>query len=112
MTDLTSLLTGENAGLIGAIVVILSTAKAAMPKIFLRPNVKRFIPIAPVVLGIIATYLGFGTAGDALATWQSQLVLGCLVGFTAGQLYKTGKTSMFGWGLADKQLADVNEEGD
>lgn len=115
MTDLTSLLTGENAGMIGAIVVMLSTAKAVMPKIFLKPKVKRFIPLAPVVLGIIATYLGFGTAGDALATWQSKLVLGFLAGFTAGQLYKAGKTSIFGWGIADTPVddpVDVNEEGD
>jgi len=108
MTDLTTLLTGENAGLIGAIVVMLSTAKAVLPKLFTRPNVKRFIPLAPVVLGIIATYLGFGTAGDALATWQSKLILGCLVGFTAGQLYKAGKTSIFGWGIAN-QPVEVQE---
>jgi hypothetical protein len=115
MTDLTTLLTGENAGLIGAIVVVLSTAKAVIPKILTRPKVKRFIPLAPVILGIIATYLGFGTAGDALATWQSKLILGCLAGFTAGQLYKAGKTSIFGWGLIDQAQqvsVDVDEEGD
>jgi hypothetical protein len=108
MNELTTLLTGENAGLIGAIVVVLSTAKASVPKLFAKASVKRFIPLAPIVLGIIATYLGFGTAGDAIATWQSQLVLGCLIGFTAGQLYKAGKTSIFGWGIADKP-AEVEE---
>lgn len=102
MNDLTTLLSGGNAALIGAIVAILSTLKAVMPNIFAKPRVKRFMPLAPIVLGLVAALLGFGTAGDAIAAWQDKLVLGCLVGFTAGQLYKAGKTSIFGWGLKDK----------
>jgi len=118
MSDLTSLITGENAALVGAIVAILSTMKAVLPKVFLKPRVKRFVPLAPMVLGVIAAYLGFGEAGDALSSWQDKLVLGFIVGFSAGQLYKAGKTSFFGWGAPASQeeypgaMPSDQEEGD
>lgn len=112
MDDLSSLLTGENAALIGAIVALLSTVKAVWPSLFTKPMVMRFLPLMPIVLGVAAVFIGFGDAGYAISEWQSKLLLGCLVGFTSGQLYKAGRTSIFGWGLKGPQEApaDLSED--
>lgn len=102
MTDLTTLLSGENAALIGAVVAMLSTLKSVFPKFFTKRGVKRFVPLAPILIGVVLVFMGFGEAGEVDMRWQARIVLGCLVGFTAGQLYKAGRTSIFGWGLPDK----------
>jgi hypothetical protein len=102
MNDLTTLLTGENAALVGCIIALLSTARGVLKEQFAKPMVKRFLPIAPIALGIIATMLGFGSVEGTEGGWQDCLVLGVMAGFTAGQLFKAGKTSVFGWGMKDQ----------
>lgn len=108
MDDLVSLLTGANAALVGAIVAILSTLKALFPNLFTKPAMLRLLPIMPIFLAIGAVFVGCGEAGSADSGWQNKLVLGCLVGFTAGQLYKAGKTSIFGWGIGKTEPADLS----
>lgn len=110
MEHLSSLLTGENAGLIGAIVALISMAKAVKPQLFLKPRFKRIVPILPVILGLVAVFLGFGTAGDSVTDWQDRIVLGVLIGFTAGQLYKAGRTSIFGWGIPNQPKEEEKKE--
>lgn len=107
MSDLTTLLSGENAALIGAVVAILSTLKSMFPKRFQSRKVKRFVPLMPIAIALLAVFLGFGEAGEFEMRWQARIVLGCLIGFTAGQLYKAGRTSIFGWGLPDESKPDT-----
>lgn len=103
MGDLSKLFSGENAALVGGIIAVLSTLRATFPKVFAKGLVKRLLPVFPVVLGVVAMLLGFGTAVDAETTWQNRMLLGCVTGFTAGQLFVTGKRSVFGFGLTDKK---------
>jgi len=101
MGDLTSLLTGENAILVGGVLAVCSTLKASFKEFFKGKVGQRLLPIMPVLLGVIAALVGIGDVG-AEATWQNKLVLGIIAGFTAGQLFKAGKTSLFGWGIDDQ----------
>lgn len=100
MGDLSSLLTGENAALVGGVLAICSTLKATFKGFFKGKIGQRLLPVLPVLLGIVAAMAGIGDAGEDV--WQSKLVLGVLAGFTAGQLFKAGKTSIFGWGIEDQ----------
>jgi hypothetical protein len=102
MNDLTTLLTGENAALVGCIIAIISTARGVMKEAFKRKIVQRFLPVAPIVLGVGATLMGFGSVEGSDGGWQDCVVLGVVAGFTAGQLFKAGKTSVFGWGVKDQ----------
>jgi len=102
MEDLSSLLTGENAAFVGGILALVSTLRGAFKKFFRSTKGQRLLPVLPVVLGIVAAMVGIGEAKEALPQWQDKLVLGILAGFTAGQLFKAGKTSVFGWGIADQ----------
>lgn len=110
MEELSILVSGENAGVIGAIIAMISTAKASVPKLFTKPRFKRWVPVLPIVLGLLAVFLGFGTAGDSVTDWQDRVVLGSIIGFTAGQLYKAGKTSIFGWGIPNKEEIAAGEK--
>ena len=100
MSDLSSLLTGENAALVGGILAICSTLKGSFKGFFKSNAGQRLLPLMPVLLGIMAAMSGIGDAGEN--AWQSKLVLGVIAGFTAGQLFKAGKTSVFGWGFEDQ----------
>ena len=102
MSDLTLLLTGENAVLVGCIIALISTARALMKEQFEKPIVQRLLPIAPILLGIGLALLGFGSVEGSDGGWQDCLVLGVVAGFAAGQLFKAGKTSLFGMGLKDQ----------
>lgn len=100
MGDLSNLLTGENAALVAGVVAICSTLKATFKGFFKGKVGQRLLPVIPVLLGIAAAMAGIGDAGGP--TWQSKLVFGVIAGFTAGQLFKAGKTSIFGWGIEDE----------
>jgi hypothetical protein len=104
MGDLSSYVTGENAALVAGVVAVCSTLKATFKGFFKGKVGQRLLPLMPVLLGTAGAMCGIGDAGAD--TWQAKLVLGVICGFTAGQLFKAGKTSIFGWGIEDqpKQL--------
>lgn len=102
-TDLALLMSGENAALVGCIVALISVLRSVFREFFTGRIGERLLPVLPVVMGIVATLIGFGTADEMGGTWQDKVVLGSVVGFAAGQIFKMGRTSVFGWGLPDRQ---------
>lgn len=100
MGDISALVTGENAALVGGVLAICSTLKATFKPFFKGKIGQRILPLMPVLLGIAGAMAQIGNAGSN--AWQSRLVLGVIAGFTAGQLFKAGKTSVFGWGIEDE----------
>lgn len=103
--DVAMLMSGENAAMVAAIVVLITALRRLwfLKEFFKSRAGERLLPILPIMLGLLATFLGFGNAEDMGGTWQDKVVLGMVAGFTAGQLFKMGRTSIFGWGLPDKQ---------
>lgn len=94
--DPSSLVSGKNAALAAAIVVVLAFARGSAPALFQKRAVQRVLPVLPVIMGILGIFCGFGEGGDC---WQNKLVSGLLTGAAASTLYKVGRTSILGQGL-------------
>ena len=100
MGDISALVTGENAALVAGVLAVCSTVRGVFKPFFKSKLGQRLLPLMPVLLGIAGAMARIGNAGSN--EWQSRLVLGVIAGFTAGQLFKAGKTSVFGWGIEDQ----------
>jgi hypothetical protein len=94
--DPTTLITGANLACYGAILAILQTVKMLVPGMD-NKWVQRFLPLFPLVLGIVAALVGMASGKN----WQERLTIGVIIGVAAGQSFKLGKTTLLGKGLED-----------
>lgn len=92
--DPTTLITGANLACYGAILAILQTVKMLVPGMD-NKWVQRFLPLFPLVLGIVAALVGMASGKN----WQERLTIGVIIGVAAGQSFKLGKTTLLGKGL-------------
>lgn len=101
--DLTSLLTGKNLVLAGGSFALTTSVRASFKDFFATRLGARFLPLLPVIFGIIGALAG---VCDGVTAWQDRVMLGALLGFTAGHVFKMGKQSVMGIGLPEKKEED------
>jgi hypothetical protein len=105
--DLTSLITGKNLVLAGGVFALTTTIRMSFKEFFKTRGGERLLPVLPIVLGVIGALMGIC---ENVTTWQDKLMVGVIAGFTAGHLFKMGKTSMMGIGLPEKKGKEEIEE--
>ena len=98
--DPTTLITGSNLALYGAVLAILQTVKVMVPGMD-NKWVQRFMPLFPIVAAVIAALLGMASG----KTWQEKVTIGIIIGAAAGQTFKLGKTTLMGKGLDPAPMA-------
>ena len=98
--DLTTLVTGYNLILAGGSFGLTSAIRAAAPEFFEARLGKRLLPLLPVILAVVGAVLGVCEGAETL---QARVMLGILIGFFSGHLFKLGKTSVMGAGLPERR---------
>lgn len=93
------LLTGKNMTFAGSILVVLSVLRRPLLEFWKSVYGQRLLPVAPLLLGVGGSFAGM-TDG---VTWQDKVMLGLICGFTAGHMFKVGKTSLLGYGLDSEE---------
>jgi outer membrane biosynthesis protein TonB len=98
MMDVSAILTGTNLLLASGIFVLITVLRVPFKSIFESRNGQRFLPLLPLVLGVVGALLG---ACSNCSTWQEKVLIGLLAGFASSHFFKLGKTTVFGWGLPE-----------
>jgi hypothetical protein len=101
--DVSSLVTGKNLLLAGSVFALTTGAREMFKAFFASTLGQRFLPVLPLVLGVIGALLGIC---DGASEWQSRLAVGLIAGFAAGHLFKVGKTSLMGAGIDEPEVKD------
>lgn len=89
----------RNAAVASAVVVIVQVVRNGAPTFFESKTGQRILPLVPVILGVLAGYLGF--CEIPAQTWQNKLMAGLLIGASANAMYKLARTTVMGQGLAE-----------
>lgn len=101
--DLTSLITGKNLVLAGGSFALTTSMRASFKDFFATRAGARLLPLLPVIFGIVGALMG---VCDGVTAWQDRVMLGALLGFTAGHVFKMGKQSIMGIGIPEKVEPD------
>lgn len=102
--DVSTILTGTNLLLAGAIFVLLTVGRLVFPGFYVSRLGQRLLPVLPLVLGVVGALLGMCSNAP---TWQEKVLVGIIAGFAASNLFKIGKTTVIGWGLPDKPTSEA-----
>ncbi len=93
--DLTAHVTGRNLILAGSVFAFTQMLKQAFPTFWASAWGQRLMPVVPVVLGVVAMFLGLG---EGAARWTDKIVTGVMVGAVAATAFQVGKQTVLGWG--------------
>ncbi len=96
--DLATLLQGNNLLLMGGTVAVVTTMRTMFPVFFTKHWGERVLPLLPLLVAVIGALCGV-SEGD---TVSEKVAIGLLAGFTAGQLFKIGRTTFLGYGVTPK----------
>lgn len=101
--DFTAHVTGRNLVLAGSIFALTQVLKQAFPAFWASAWGQRLMPVLPVLLGVVAVFLGFG---EGAARWTDKIVTGVMVGATAVMAFQVGKKTVLGWGTVAARSED------
>lgn len=103
-----SLWSGANVALTSGIFAVVMTMKMVFPEAFASKWGQRFLPLLPVVLGVVGGLLGCVSQTRT----QDRVLVGLLCGFAAAHVYKMGKTSLLGHGIDADETPSVSSASD
>jgi hypothetical protein len=110
--DFSSLLVGKNFVLLGGVFALTTTLRSTFKPFFDMGMGERLLPLVPLILGILGALMGISENAPEVA---DKVGVGLIAGFSAGHLFKLGKTSVLGYGVtkkAPKKPEDALPEGD
>jgi len=101
--DVTSFFEGRNlllyAGIFMLTGAVVSVGNVGEKKFFLTDLGQRLMPIIPLVIGVLLAVVG---VSEPMASKMDAAVFGMISGGIVGHAYKTGRTSVLGYGLPNK----------
>lgn len=104
--DLSYVLTGKNLLLLSAVFAMTQVLKSSIPWFTYSVMGQRLIPILPIVLGVIGSLVGLCSENS----WPDRVAIGIIAGFSAGQMFKVGKTTLLGKGVNVQAQTSIIEQ--
>lgn len=104
--DFSALLVGKNFILLGGVFALTTTVRSTFKPFFDAGMGERLLPLVPLILGILGALMGISENAPTVA---DKVGIGLIAGFTAGHIFKLGKTSVLGYGVTKKPKKDLPE---
>lgn len=97
--DFSALLVGKNFVLLGGVFALTSTVRSTFKPFFDAGLGERLLPLVPLILGVLGALMGISENAPGV---EDKVGVGLIAGFTAGHIFKLGKTSVLGFGVTPR----------
>ena len=108
--DLAALITGKNLLLMAGCFALTTVARKSAKPFFDAGIGERLLPLLPLLFGVLGALMG---VCENAPTVGDKVVMGLIAGFAASHMFKLGKTTVMGFGVAPKKkkAKPLPEEG-